>query len=162
VVLVVLGGAGALGALALAGWGLRRLRRRPVPAPTPSCWALAELDRLEGLKLAEAGRVDAYHTRLSEIVRRYLELRFQLRAPRQTTEEFLAAAPQAGVLSAEQQVLLREFLGRCDLAKFGRAAFSPAECHALGGMARDFVTATAEAAPAPAGSQGPRDGPPAG
>src|SRR5262249_41505341 len=74
----------ALGAFAL----LRRRAGRPV-AVTPDRWALQELAWIAAQDLPAAGAVERYHTLLSNVVRRYLELRFQLRAPRQTTAEFL-------------------------------------------------------------------------
>jgi hypothetical protein len=127
------------------------LRRRPEKAAPllPQAWAAAELDRLEALGLPAKGEINRYHTLLSDVVRRYLELRFQLHAPQQTTAEFLQAMGSAPQLGPAQQELLREFLGRCDLAKFAGATPSPEECQAAGAMARSFVEQTASAAALP-------------
>ncbi len=96
-----------------------------------------------------------FHTELSDVVRRYLELRFQLRAPRQTTAEFLESMRDAPQLTGEQQALLRDLLERCDLAKFARAAAPPEECQAAAAMARTFVQQTAAPAkPATSARQG--------
>lgn len=134
-----------LGAAGWLGWKLAR-RRRPVTLP-PEQWALAELDKVEALRLPEAGQVERYHTLLSDIVRRYLELRFGLHASRQSTEEFLAGMEQAPELSAPQRQQLRSFLQHCDLAKFARAGFSPEDCQAVAVMAREVVRPTDAVAP---------------
>ena len=98
----------------------RLLDARRVPAAAqsrrpPEQWALQELGRLDESATADAA---AYHTALSDVVRRYLADRFGLPATRQTTAEFLETVRRSGRLSAEQQALLRDFLERCDLAKF--------------------------------------------
>jgi hypothetical protein len=141
--------------LALGGWWLRRRLVGQKPALSPEEWALHELDRLDKHPVvawspdqaATAGDVERYHTLLSDVVRRYLELRLQLHAPRQTTAEFLEAMRHAPQLRPEQQAWLREFLERCDLVKFARAQPAPEECRVTAGMARSLVL---QAAPAEA------------
>jgi hypothetical protein len=121
----------------------RRFRRTAVLSP--AAWALRELDRLGGLDWSARGALEQFPTLLSDVLRRYLELRFRLRAPRQTTAEFLAAMQESTQLTPDQQGLLRAFLERCDLAKFARDALSAAECQALAGQVRGFVEQTAVA-----------------
>lgn len=129
--------------LVVAGWKVARRRGRAAAPPLPpDLWALAELDRLEAMKLPEAGAVERFHTLLSDVVRSYLERRFDMRAPRQTTIEFLETMRQSPQLTATQQELLRAFLSRCDLAKFARAMPSAEECGATAAMARRFVEQT--------------------
>ena len=55
------------------------------------------------------------------IVRRYVEGRYGLQAPEQTTEEFLQAAMEGGQIGAEHQAFLGAFLARCDQLKFAGA-----------------------------------------
>jgi hypothetical protein len=134
---------GGLALLALALiLGLLELKRRfipPKPELAPHEWAARELLRLEAMDLPRHGQAERFHTLLSDLMRRYLELRFRLRAPRQTTAEFLEAMRQAPQLNAGQRSLLRDFLERCDLAKFARAEFSDLECTATASMARTFI-----------------------
>jgi hypothetical protein len=140
-------------------WWLRRRRALPAPAAPPGPWALVELDRVEALALPVSGRVERYHTLISDVIRRYLELRYALRAPQQSTEEFLEAMRSSPHLPAEQKELLRDFLGRCDLAKFARAGFSAEECAVAARMARQFVEQTMTAAyrsPQPASNPPPQ------
>src|SRR5207249_532712 len=93
-----------LGAIA---WWLWR-RKKPTAAtesvvpPTAFEIALAALQRLR----EENPPVGVFYTRLSDVVRRYLEDRFQLRAPERTTEEFLYETSRNGLLSAEHKELL--------------------------------------------------------
>jgi hypothetical protein len=136
-----------LAGVAVGVWRLRRRTLPETPPLPPHEWALRELDRLETLNLPEQGEIDRYHTLLSDILRRFLELRFQLHAPRQTTAEFLQAAETSRQLAPAQQELLREFMQRCDLAKFARALASAEECRAAAELARSFISQTATQSP---------------
>jgi hypothetical protein len=131
-----------LATLALTGWNWLRRRRKQVPSQTPHEWALAELARIASLGLPTAGEINGYHTFLSDTLRRYLELRFHLPASRRTTAEFLDAVRSTEHLNAEQQTLLGDFLKRCDLAKFARAAVSEDECRTTATLARTLVEQT--------------------
>lgn len=87
--------------------------------------ALARLDRLRRQGLPDAGHLDPWYVELSDIVRRYIEERFALRAPELTTEEFLVEAGRSADLSRAHRELLSAFLARCDRVKFAR--YSPGE-----------------------------------
>jgi hypothetical protein len=97
-------------------------RRRPsspiaaVPPPTPYETAIRELQRLR----ADDPPVEEFYTRLSGIVRRYLEGQLGLRAPERTTEEFLYEVSRDHSLSTEHRELLGAFLQESDLVKFAR------------------------------------------
>jgi hypothetical protein len=134
-------------ALLLGALELKRRLAPPKPELAPHEWAARELGRLEAMRLPEHGQAERFHTLVSDTVRRYLELRFHLRAPRQTTAEFLEAMRQSPNLNADQRILLRDFLERCDLAKFARAEYSVVECQATAAMARTFVDQTKPAPP---------------
>ncbi|CAN5212540.1 hypothetical protein BH23VER1_BH23VER1_07520 [soil metagenome] len=110
---------------------------------------------LDELHAAHAGIVEGgsreYAYNVSDILRAYLERRFGLRAPRQTTEEFLAAvAADPGPPLGDQRELLADFLGHCDLGKFGKWTLDLAQMDALHGSAVRLVRATAATAPEPA------------
>lgn len=131
----------SLAALGVAGWKLSR-RRASSPALPPDLWALKELERVEALRLAELGKVEQFHTLVADVIRCYLEVRFNLRAPRQTTREFLTALHGSGILPDGEQTPLRELLERCDLAKFAQAESTVDECRAVLASAREFVQNT--------------------
>ncbi len=145
---------GGLLALAAIIW-LIRGRARPAaaaPAIPPHELALARLRELAARNLLARGEVKLYHEELSDILRRYLEGRFGLHAPEQTTEEFLAELRFADNLHQAQKDILGEFLRHCDLVKF--AAYQPAQgeidgafsaCRRLVEETRPPVTAEKEA-----------------
>ena len=64
--------------------------------------------------------MEEFYTRLSDIVRQYLEGQMGLRAPERTTEEFLYEVSRDHSLSEEHRELLGAFLQEADLVKFAR------------------------------------------
>lgn len=90
--------------------------------------ALEQLDALEREKLWQQGLVKEYHSRLSLIVRAYLERRYGIRAVESTTGEILTqlrshALPE-GMLDEVRDVMQAE-----DLIKFAKAE-PPVDIHA--------------------------------
>ena len=75
-------------------------------------------------------------------MRRYLEDRFELRAPELTTEEFLASVGESPDLSREHQVLLREFLRQADLVKFAGVRPAADDIQQSVDAARQFLEET--------------------
>ena len=78
--------------------------------------AIRELRRLREENLP----VEEFYTRLSDVVRQYLEGQMGLRAPERTTEEFLYEVSRDHSLSAEHRELLGAFLREADLVKFAK------------------------------------------
>jgi hypothetical protein len=114
----VLGTVAAAIAAAVLLW-----RRRPAVAGRPQpahLIALAELDRLQQDELGDEDRLEAFYVRLSTILRRYLGARFGLRAPMQTTEEFIDGLPGAAQALTPYRTLLSTLLAGFDLVKFAR------------------------------------------
>lgn len=102
------------------------LRERVAPATEKkeSAYEIA-LRRIKELKRKDflgRGLVKEFYFQLSLIVRRYLEDRFDLRAPEMTTEEFLYSLKDSHALAADHKTLLKEFLFNCDLVKFAKYA----------------------------------------
>jgi hypothetical protein len=121
---------------------LHQLRRPPPPVP-PHVWALAQLEQLNAAALTEESEPERLPTLVSDVVRRYLELRINLKAQQQTTAEFLDSLRAEPRLPLDQVNQLAQFLERCDLAKFARAIPNPEECRELIGKARELVEHTA-------------------
>jgi hypothetical protein len=140
--------------LPLAIWGAARWRRRTLRLNAYQL-ARARLDRLLAKPFPGPAQVDPFYVELSSIVRRYLEDRFELRAPELTTEEFLVAVGQAGALgrdnlsavSREHQALLREFLRLADLVKFAGIQPSEEDIRQSIDTARRFLDETQQNAP---------------
>ena len=118
----------ALILLLAAGGGLfawRRLRRRAVEAAvelTPRELAWLELERLIERNLVEED-VKLFYVGLTGVVRRYIERTTGIRAPEQTTAEFLSQIAHQTTFAAEESRRLRDFLESADLVKF--AAHQP-------------------------------------
>lgn len=106
--------------------------------------ALAALAQLQQQDLIGQQRIEAFYVRLSTILRRYIELRFGLRAPEQTTEEFLTSALATGGLIALHRDLLDTFLQHCDLVKFARHRPAPGDMEEAFESAKNFVEHTAD------------------
>ena len=136
-----------LAAVAFVLW--RRARRRRLQRPEPSeaahLLALAALDRLQSDDLITLQHVEEFYVRVSGILRYYIEWRFGLRAPEQTTEEFLDAMLVAGGPIAEYRDLLSAILKHCDLVKFARHQPATDDMHSALQRAREFVEQTADA-----------------
>lgn len=95
---------------------------KPAPRPVPP--HVRARQRLQAA-LSHISDPRGFCFEVSETLRVYLEERFNLRAPEQTTEEFLVELQTSYALSAEQKKSLADFLQSCDLVKFAR--FEPTE-----------------------------------
>lgn len=104
--------------------------------------AVAQLRALEDRGAPDAESADSWFVELSAIVRRYLEQRYEIRAPELTTEEFLLVATARPELGAEHRVLLSQFLERCDRVKFAGYRPDAEESLATLKAARGFVEDT--------------------
>ena len=80
--------------------------------------AFQQLEALVAENLPEKHAIKEFYQRVSDILRHYIENRFGLQAPEQTTEEFLGTLAVTRILTPPQKQLLREFLRHCDLVKF--------------------------------------------
>jgi len=79
----------------------------------------------------------------SEVVRNYIEKRFDVVATQRTTEEFLASLLQGSNDSlARHRPLLADFLQQSDYLKFAGASLGVADLEALFNSARGFVVET--------------------
>ncbi len=105
-------------------WRLRR-RREDQGGAEPAARSFDEIAR-ERLRLLferqwpRQGKIKEYYSELSDIVRRYIEGRYSIRATEMTTEEFLQHIRETDVLETRHKVLLEEFLRSCDMVKFAR------------------------------------------
>jgi hypothetical protein len=144
----MIGGAIALvGVLAAVILALRARRTLAIeevaPQPPAHVWALRMLAALEADDLIGAGDAETFYTRLSGIVREYIERRFGIMAPERTTEEFLREAGRSAALEEHHKALLAGFLRAADMVKFARHVPTADECQAAFDAARGFVDQTA-------------------
>lgn len=82
--------------------------------------AYRALNALKAKNLPQLGKTKEYYSELSDIVRHYLENRFNFRAPEMTTEEFLYSLRGSNDLTGSHKNLLKQFLNHCDLVKFAK------------------------------------------
>ena len=139
---IALAAALLLFAAGLIWWWRRPRRAQQVAALAPHLLALRQLKELQAERLVEKGDIKLFHIRVSDVLRRYIENRFGVRAPEQTTEEFLATVGNNGALGNSRH-LLREFLTHCDLVKFAKHQPTTAECQGTFDTCRRFVLDTA-------------------
>lgn len=155
--------AGAMVLLAGLTWYLLARRRdkvtAAVPPPVPHVWALEQLDALLAEQLVQRGQVQTFFYGLSDIVRTYIELRFGLMAPEQTTNEFLLDVQRSHLLRFGHKDMLREFLTACDLVKFAKYEPGGAEIDGSIDAARRFIEETIPVGPESGGvGVGPSNG----
>ncbi|MFW5886911.1 MAG: hypothetical protein ACOCUL_04060 [Bacteroidota bacterium] len=98
--------------------------KRDVP---PHEQALNDLDKLKKEKLWQQGRVKLYYTRITEIIRIYLEKRYHIHAMEQTSEEIIESLKLTGFQNNELIRLLKDTFEIADLVKFAKADPMPDE-----------------------------------
>lgn len=133
-------GIGALASLAALALLVRFVRRRlRIVRMAPRERALYELQALLDRKLAERGKFKEFYVELTHVVRRYIERRHGIRAPEQTTEEFLAEAIRSGAFPPETLNRLKAFLTSADLVKFAGVSASESTAAAAADNARTYL-----------------------
>ena len=136
---VLLGGALLL---ALGVYGLWRWRRsRAARVLLPYEIALQRLEEIAALM--SPARAREFSIAVSDIIRLYIEQRFNVTATRRTTEEFLRdLLDSSDAALARHQGLLGEFLHQCDFVKFAALSLTQQNMESLRQSARAFVLAT--------------------
>ncbi|MBW8039848.1 MAG: protein BatD [Planctomycetes bacterium] len=92
--------------------------------------------------LIKAGKIKEFYEQISNILRHYIEHRFNLRAPERTTEEFLIELAGAEVLGANDKEDLGEFLIHCDLVKFARHNPATEQIQKTFDLVKNFIEKT--------------------
>lgn len=128
-----------LGVLVLAWWFLKR--KRPVELVPAADRALRQLDGAE--RHLEGESPEPLAIEVTSVVRHYIEERFSLAAPRQTTEEFLRAlrATSSDEIGRYRDEL-NGFLQACDRIKFGRGNLEIEDRRAILESARKLICET--------------------
>ena len=137
VVGISLAGLGAIGA---GVWFVRRPRPGP-PPPPPHQVAMEALRALVARDLVAHGEIEPFFVHLTGIVREYIENAFGVRAPEQTTEEFLQHVVDAPSVAAHRAAL-EPFLQTADAVKFARFTPDAAMIQRAFDTARDFILQT--------------------
>lgn len=93
----------------------------------PHVIALRELDKLNEEKLWQNNQVKSFHTRLTEILRVYMEARFEIAAMEKTTDEIMTEFKNRSTLDNVSSGLIYNILSMADMVKFAKAYPSPGE-----------------------------------
>jgi len=118
-------------------------QRPPKPKLPPHVIALQELDKLKGEELWQHEKVKDYYTRLTDIVRIYIEDRFRISAMEQTTFEILSDFKSKETEVDKKSVTeLKEILELADFVKFAKLTPLPDENHKMLSNAYLFVKET--------------------
>jgi len=129
---------------------IRKLKRKkkevslPVKIEPAHIIAFRELEKLKNEEMWQSGEIKRYYTRLTEIVRQYLENRFQVYSLELTTSETLEALVKTGFKKDESYNRLRSVLTGADLVKFAKYRPEPDENELCFTSSWDFVAATKE------------------
>lgn len=107
--------------------------------------AFRELEKLKEDQLWQKGEVKIYYTRLTEILRQYLENRFSVYSLELTTSETLEILLKSGFKKDESFRILKDVLTGADLVKFAKHTPDPTENVSGFQKAWNFIELTKEA-----------------
>lgn len=142
------GGLGFLAILALISWFIiRRLQKKPLlfiskPDEPADVIALRQLNKLKEEKLWQNNQIKLYHSRLTEILRVYIDQTFRVNALEQTSEETLQCMASQNLTNTENQSILRNIFTLADLTKFAKLTPSAIENEESLKLAEQFVLKT--------------------
>lgn len=147
------------GLLVIAGtvwWLSRRMRRNPLnifmprskPEPTPYEKAIRDLKTLRSGKLWENGQERQYFTRLTDILREYLQGRFGINAMEMTTDQVNRALRRDREAAGNKDYVER-VLSMADFVKFAKMRPLPDDSIGAFEDALHFVEATRPEEPDP-------------
>jgi hypothetical protein len=142
--------------LAWAAWQLarrwRRIREQAASPLPPWDEALAALDGMPWQEWLGAGQVKRYYYALSQVLKRYIERRFEFNAVEQTTTEILSSMRAHRTPMRDE---VRQFLLRSDFVKYAKTVPPDEEMRSAIAEVRDFVTRTTPLEPAAAPGPAP-------
>ena len=133
--------------LALAGLAVWLVKRRagrgdtapPIPAHE---LAFAALGRLRQTDFENPRAVRRFYFQISEVLRAYVEGRFELNATDLTTEEIVTGLASLQEMAADQNRVLKEFLVATDQVKFAHREPTKTDIEETYEQALGFVEAT--------------------
>jgi hypothetical protein len=117
--------------------------KKAAPALAADVIAMNKLYELRDKKLWQQNQIKLYYIELTDILREYLEARYQVQAHEQTTGDILMAL-KGKAIPNENRNSLRQLLTLADLVKFAKEKPSPAESEQSMEDAIHFISQTKE------------------
>lgn len=99
---------------------LKRFVKPQPPREPAHVIALRELSLLREAELWQKGEIKDYYSRLSDILRRYIDNRYGIMSPELTTDETVRMLQKAAVLKHSELSLVKELLSMSDMVKFAK------------------------------------------
>jgi len=137
-----------IGAVVFVLWYIRkRKKKKPLfskkskPELPAHIIAIQKLEEVRLAKVWQAGRIKVYHTQLTDIIREYMEKRYQFDAPEMTSDEIFEQLDQKDI-NNEVSAKLKSALKLADLVKFAKAKPTPLENDLSLNHCIDFVNET--------------------
>jgi hypothetical protein len=118
---------------------LEKIRVAAAPAMPPWDEALQAIDLLDGLDLIAKGLIKRYYYGLSEILKRYIERRYEFNAVEQTTTEIIYTMKYHKVPERDD---FGKFFNRADMVKYAKFVPQPEELGAAAVQVRELVIKT--------------------
>ncbi len=137
-----------LGAVAAGGWLFYWRRKRKAqgasdePPLTPHDEAYQALSRLQHSDFLQRGQIKLYFFQMSEILRRYFERRYEIRALESTTYELMGELKEK--INPENLNLITDVLTLCDLVKFAKYEPPPVDILRQNNQAKTIIDRTKE------------------
>jgi hypothetical protein len=120
----------------------KKQKEQPVITIPAHEYAYRQLELLIRRKYIEKEEFKLFYIGISTILRHYIENRFLLHAPEQTTEEFLHDLKTSRLLSDALKSILTEFLHHCDRVKFAKHIPSTEEIQKTFDTCKNFIMTT--------------------
>lgn len=112
------------------------------PPPPAHVTALGKLEELKKQQLWQKGQVKEYHTRLTDILRSYLEAIYEINAAEMTSFEIMQGMRQQ-VIEENQLKEVKKVLELADMAKFAKARPMAADNELSFNLTVNFINSTA-------------------
>jgi len=119
--------------IGFAVWFIIKIRRKEplfgqVKAiDPPHVIALRQLDALRAEKLWQSDKSKVYYTRLTEVIRTYIERRFEITALEMTSDEIISALKSINIDDFSSIELLQKLFSTADIVKFAKGQPLPDE-----------------------------------
>ena len=140
-----------VGAIVFLIWYLRKRKnnqplfaRKPKPKLPPHEEAIQRLEEIRLSRMWQAGKLKAYHSAITDIMRNYFARRFNIDAREMTTGEIIRELEKEPVVNREVLEKVKSAFELADLVKFAKLKPSPLENDTSLNYCIDFVNETKE------------------